>query len=318
MLEFDDVTLHHRKYYFITKQIYKQTMNRILRIKLLMVALFATILCNAQSEYTSVKDNFRNNAESKYEQLDYLLFDEDDLSFLMTPLNELSLDKNYILSDFRERWNPFRWPGDRSSLRLYVRNKKQERPEDSYFADEYWRYRKCKKNGVTYQVEDNKVPYIWPFEKIRLSGTQMSIWQAYLLSESRCMFGMRNEANYNNEYILTSVEDVDSIISCINSWEDYYIQNKDDTTKINGEGVQRLNEILFLLDSLQNIKKQNLEPVFTYQGDSVTIEHYSFSEFCGLAKCKTTMRLSQDHKRVEEIEEKDDEILARYRSRVWF
>ena len=289
-------------------------MNRILRIKLLTVALFATILCNAQNEYASVKDQFYNNAESNYK-----LFDEDDLSFLMTPLNELSLDKDYILADFRNRWKPQTgWIKDKSSLRLYVRDKKQERPDDSYFKDEYSRYRKCKKNGVTYQVEDGKVPYIWPFDKIRLSGTQMSIWQAYLLSESRCMFGMRNEANYNNEYILTSVEDVDSIISCINSWEDYYIQNKDDTTKINGEGVQRLNEILFLLDSLQNIKKQNLEPVFTYQGDSVTIEHYTFLEFHGLARFKTTMLLSQDHKQVKEIRMKDVDILARYRSRVWF
>ena len=289
-------------------------MNRILRIKLLTVALFATILCNAQNEYASVKDQFYNNAESNYK-----LFDEDDLSFLMTPLNELSLDKDYILADFRNRWKPQTgWIKDKSSLRLYVRDKKQERPDDSYFKDEYSRYRKCKKNGVTYQVEDGKVPYIWPFDKIRLSGTQMSIWQAYLLSESRCMFGMRNEANYNNEYILTSVEDVDSIISCINSWEDYYIQNKDDTTKINGEGVQRLNEILFLLDSLQNIKKQNLEPVFTYQGDSVTIEHYTFLEFHGLARFKTTMLLSQDHKQVKEIRMKDVDIFARYRRRVWF
>ena len=145
----------------------------------------------------------------------------------------------------------------------------------------------------------------------------MSIWQAYLLSESRYMFGMRNEANYNNEYILASVEDVDSIISYINSWESFYIQNRDDTTKINGEEVQNLNEILFLLDSLQNIKKQNLEPVFTYQGDSVTIEHYTFLEFEGLARCKTTMLLSKKRHRVKKIKGEGVEILARYRNRVW-
>lgn len=286
----------------------------MLRIKLLTVALFATILCNAQSEYTLVKDQFYNNAESNEK-----LFDEDDLSFLMTPLNELSLNKNYILADFRNRWKPQTgWIKDVSFLRLYVRDKKQERPDDSYFEDEYSRYLNCKENGVTYQVEDNKVPYIWPFDKIRLSGTQMSIWQAYLLSESRYMFGMRNEANYNNEYILASVEDVDSVISLLNSWESYSLQNKDDSTKINGEGLQSLNEILFLLDSLQNIKKKNLEPVFTYQGDSVTIEHYTFLEFYGLAKCKATMHLSQDHKRVKDIEEKGVEILAKYTNMVFY
>ena len=271
------------------------------------------ISCKAQSEYTLVKDQFYNNAESNEK-----LFDEDDLGFLMTPLNELSLDKNYILADFRNRWKPQTgWIKDKSSLRLYVRDKKQERPDDSYFEDEYWRYRNCKKNGVAYQVEDNKVPYIWPFDKIRLSGTQMSIWQAYLLSESRYMFGMRNEANYNNEYILASVEDVDSVISLLNSWESYSLQNKDDTTKINGYNIQRVNRTIVLLDSLQNLRDKNLEPVFTYQGDSVTIEHYTFLEFHGLARFKATMLLSQDHKQVKEIRMKDVDIFARYRNRVW-
>ena len=286
----------------------------MLRIKLLTVALFATILCNAQNEYASVKDQFYNNAESNEK-----LFDEDDLSFLMAPLNELSLDKDYILSDFRKRWKPQTgWIKDVSLLRLYVRDKKQERPDDSYFEDEYLRYRNCKKNGVAYQVEDNKVPYIWPFEKIRLSGTQMSIWQAYLLSETRYMFEMRDNAYYNNERFLTFVEDVDSVISLVNSWEAYHLQNKDDTTKINGYNIQRVNRTIALLDSLQNLRDKNLEPVFTYQGDSVTIEHYTFLEFHGLARFKTTMLLSQDHKQVKEIRMKDVDIFARYRRRVWF
>ena len=290
-------------------------MNRMLRIKLLTVALLATILCNAQSEYTSVKNQFYNNVESN----DKFYDTADDLSYLMTPLNELSLDKNYILSDFRQKWKPQTgWIRDNSLLRLYVRDRKQERPDDLYFEDEYLRYRNCKKNGVAYQVEDNKVPYIWPFEKIRLSGTQMSIWQAYLLSETRYMFEMRDNAYYNNERFLTSVEDVDSVISLVNSWEAYHLQNKDDTTKINGYNIQRVNRTIALLDSLQNLRDKNLEPVFTYQGDSVTIEHYTFLEFHGLARFKTTMLLSQDHKQVKEIRMKDVDIFARYRRRVWF
>ena len=46
------------------------------------------------------------------------------------------------------------------------------------------------------------VPYIRAFDKIRLKETQMSIWHAYLLDCSKYMFGMRNEANYNKEYIV--------------------------------------------------------------------------------------------------------------------
>ena len=143
----------------------------------------------------------------------------------------------------------------------------------------------------------------------------MSIWQAYLLSESRYMFGMRNEANYNNEYILASVEDVDSVISLLNSWESFYIQNRDDTTKIKGE---RAKEILLLFDSLQNLRDKNLEPVFTYQGDSVTIEHYTFLEFDGLARCKTTMLLSKKRHRVKKIKGEGVEILAKYTNMVFY
>ena len=292
----------------------EQSKMRIIKFIIIILSFIMTGLsCNAQSEYTLVKDQFYNNAESNEK-----LFDEDDLSFLMTPLNELSLNKNYILADFRNRWKPQTgWIKDVSFLRLYVRDKKQERPDDSYFEDEYSRYLNCKENGITYQAEDGKVPYIWPFDKIRLSGTQMSIWQAYLLSETRNMFEMRDNANYNNEYFLTSVEDVDSIISLIKKWEAYSLQNKDDTTKINGFDLQCVNETIALLDSLQNLKNKNLEPVFTYQGDSVTIEHYTLLEFHGLARFKTTMRLSQDHKQVKEVEGKEVEILARYRNRVW-
>ena len=273
------------------------------------------ITCSAQQEYALVKNSFCYNAEVNSERFNT----EDDLSFLLRPLTDLELDGDYILSDFRKTWSPNGWIKDMSSLRLYVREKIHERPDNSYFEMEYARYLNCKKNNVIYKCEENTVPYIWPFDKIRLSGTQMSIWQAYLLDCSRTLFGMRNEANYSKEYMISSVEDVDSILSLIrNSWEVYYLQNKNDTTKINGYKATHLKETEDLIDSLQNIKCKGLAPCFTFHGDSVTIEHYSFWEFSGLAKCRTTLLLSENRRQVIEFRQKTREQIARYRHLVYF
>ena len=263
-------------------------MQRIKYIVIIGIFVVCNTTCPAQQEYMQVKNRFCENAKINSERMNT----GDDLSFLLSPLTELELDSNYIVSDFRHTWTFNGWIKDVSSLRLYVRDKKQQRPDNSYFEKEYARYLNCKKNNVTYQVEDNAVPYIWPFDKIRLSGSQMSIWQAYLLNSSSTMFGMRNEANYNQEYLITSPEDVDSILSLIcTSWESF---------------------------SLQNIKSKGLTPSITFHGDSATIEHYSFLEFRGLARSKTTLLLSHNRRRVKEVEKRILEIIAPYTRLVYY
>ena len=290
-------------------------MQRIKYIVIIGVFVVCNTTCPAQQEYMQVKNRFCENAEINSERMNT----GDDLSFLLSPLTELELDSDYMVSDFRHTWTFNGWIKDVSSLRLYVRDKKQQRPDNSYFEKEYARYLNCKKNNVTYQVEDNAVPYIWPFDKIRLSGSQMSIWQAYLLNSSSTMFGMRNEANYNQEYLITSPEDVDSILSLIcTSWESFSLQNKEDTTKINGYKAKHLNETLVLIDSLQNIKSKGLTPSITFHGDSATIEHYSFLEFRGLARSKTTLLLSHNRRRVKEVEKRILEIIAPYQHLVYY
>jgi len=119
----------------------------------------------------------------------------------------------------------------------------------------------------------------------------MSIWQAYFLYWSQYFIGMRNEANYGKEYIIASAADVDSVVSLIhNSWDADYFQGEVDTTKMSEWGARHVNEMKIALDSLQRIKVENLAPIFTYDANNVTIEHYVFGEFYELAKRRTTLR----------------------------
>ena len=162
--------------------------------------LFTTCIgCFAQREYSEVKNLFCSNATTNW----HLADTEKNLGFLLEPLNELKLDENYVLADFRKKWDIRTRPKDISSLRLYVRPAKGKLPKKKCYDKEYARYLESKKENKAYSESDSCVSYIWPFKKIRLTGTQMSIWQAYLLYWSKYFIGMRNEANYGKEYIMT-------------------------------------------------------------------------------------------------------------------
>ena len=108
-----------------------------------------------------------------------------------------------------------------------------------------------------------------------------------------------NDANYNQTYLITSVEDVDSIISLIKkSWEDDLFSENFNPNFVDAKGERykrHVAETFAVVDSLQNLKFKKLEPVFTFDADSVTIEHYAFAEFHGLGKSKTTLFFANRH-----------------------
>ena len=244
---------------------------------------------------------------------------EENLGFLLEPLNELRLDENYVLADFRKKWDIRTRLKDISWLRLYVRPAKEKLPKKKCYDKEYARYLESKKENKAYSESDSCVSYIWPFKKIRLTGTQMSIWQAFLLYWSQYYVGMRNEANYGKEYIIASAADVDSVVSLMhNAWESEYFHGKIDTTKITKWGARKINEMKIALDSLREIKAENLAPIFTYDGNNVTIEHYVFGEFYGLAKRRTTLHLSPQRHFVKDIEEKPRILIAKYSRMVFY
>lgn len=147
----------------------------------------------------------------------------------------------------------------------------------------------------------------------------MSIWQAYLLDCSKYMFGMRNEANYNKEYIITSAQDIDSPILYIYFiWDLDLFGNQVDTAKFDKHGTMHFNDAKVVIDSLNNLKGRNLEPFFKYHKNSVTIDHYTFGEFYGLAKKRTTIKLSRNHRHIRAFEIPIYENIAEYRRCVYY
>ena len=285
------------------------------KLKFIFIGLMMVNLSSlAQPEYTAVKNNFCANAESHSRDLQK----KDDLSFLLTPLNELKLNDKYILSDFR-RYRTLK-VRDWSHMRLYVRKETKQRPDDEYFEKEYLRYQKCQKNNMPYITNKEQVAFTDPFSKISLTGTQMSIWQAYLLSKSPILFGMRDEANYDQTYLITSVEDVDSVLNLIKKTleSDLFAPGFTMNSVIDSK-KKRVNEAFSVVDSLESIKNKDLQPVFTYHADSVTIEHYAFAEFHGLLRFKTTLFFtSRRYRHIKTIDVKQFHCIAKYSRDVWY
>lgn len=285
------------------------------KLKFIFIGLMMVNLsCFAQPEYTAVKNDFIANAKPHSRDLQK----KDDLSFLLTPLSELKLNDKYILSDFRRYWTIR--VRESSFLRLYVRKKKQNRPNEDYFDKEYYRYLKCKKNNMPYITNKEQVAFTDPFSKISLTGTQMSIWQAYLLSKSPILFGMRDEANYDQTYLITSVEDVDSVLNLIKKTleSDLFAPGFTMNSVIESK-KKRVNEAFSVVDSLESIKNKDLQPVFTYHADSVTIEHYAFAEFHGLLRFKTTLFFtSRRYRHIKTIDVKQFHCIAKYSRDVWY
>lgn len=290
-----------------------------------------------QSEYSKVKKQFDDLvADSCRWQI---LDKKDDLSFLLKPLNELELDSNYILSDFRKPLvknfsdnPPTRLDSrDESCLRLYARKKSASRPDNDYFDKEYWKYRQCLDEKKDYRKVQGLVPFLSPFEKIRLSGSDLSLWQAYLLYISKNMFGMRNEANYNFEFLITYPGDVDRAIALIKEWEgekNFNLSMKNDTTAIKKErDREHMKEVRAIVDSLKNLKDKNLDPVFSRRGNAIYIEHYALQEFAGLLRRKIAIDYDRQNRKVKEIDEwvglkyddyMRDFTIAHYGHRVWY
>lgn len=290
-----------------------------------------------QSEFSMVKKQFDALvADSCRWQI---LDKKDDLSFLLRPLSELELDSNYILSDFRKPLvknfsdNPPRRldSRDESCLRLYARKKSASRPDNDYFDKEHWKYRQCLDEKKDYRKVQGQVPFLDPFEKIRLSGSNLSLWQAYLLYLSKNMFGMRNEANYNFEFLITYLGDVDRAIALIKEWEgekNFNLFMKNDTAVIKKERDRvHMKEVRAIVDSLKNLKGKNLDPVFSRRGNTIYIEHYSLKEFAGLLRRKIAIDYDRQNRKVKEIDEwvglkyddyMRDFTIAHYGHRVWY
>lgn len=275
----------------------------------------SSIQDTSTSRYTDVAQKYYDYIISNQSSIDTA----DNLSFLLMPLTELSLDYKYILSDFRESPVTPSTPNDISSLRLYVREKSQKRPEPDYFNMEYGHYLICQRNKSVYLPDSTTVPYLPPFNKITFKYSPIAVWEAYLLHCTERFIGMRNEANYNKETFILSQKDIDKITDNIkNQWDTDCFENGSVKTSSTANGQRRIKNILTLIDSLKNIEPDSLEPVITENENSVTIEHYAFAEFAGLIRLKTVLYLNESKSMITKIKSNTPSIISPYRRNIYY
>ena len=300
------------------------------KMKYLMIIglVISQMTCSAQSAYCEVEKQYRMVvAECAVKHFEGKL---DDLSILLKPLNELKLDKHYILSDFRKTWSESRKdyanhlvPRDDSILRLYARKKSVKRPDKDYFDEEFRKYCSimkeyendihfCQTENANYKKVQGHTPFILPFEKIRLSGSDMSLWQAYLLFVSPKQFGMRGIMGYSFENLITCSDDVNRIMLNLAKFEEVELDFKVDTIKTNEQQRKHLMEVRTVLDSLNVLKSMDLNPVFTHQGDTVYLEHYAYSEFGGLFRKRIMMIYDKRKHKIKKMGEMAEYEIAHY------
>lgn len=300
------------------------------KMRYLMIIGFVVnqMICRAQSDYCEVEKQYRIVvSECAVKHFEDKL---DDLSILLKPLNELKLDKHYILSDFRKTYSQSLKdyakglaPRDDSILRLYARKKSVKRPDKDYFDDEFEKYSSimeeyendtyfCQTENAKYKKVQGHTPFISPFEKIRLSGSDMSFWQAYLLFVSPKQFGMRGIMGYSFENLIICSDDVNRIMLNLAKFEEVELDFKVDTIKTNGQQRKHLMEVRTVLDSLNVLKSMDLNPVFTHQGDTVYLEHYAYSEFGGLFRKRIMVIYDKRKHKIKKIGEMAKRKIAHY------
>lgn len=183
----------------------------------------------------------------------------DNLNPFLRKLPDLSLDEDYVLNDFRPRdqLNSVLW--------LYARPKDLPRPSDEDF---YFAYKK-------------RIKPLEPFHYITLSFTEEAIWQAFLLSQTYRLTGMRWHGGY--------------------AARTFVLLDKD---------------IVKVTDEVQEEARRIWSPdlnVSVVLGDGgAVISHCWFDRWKGLVQMKWEVKYDALKRQVTGIDVKDEKVLVKY------
>ena len=128
----------------------------------------------------------------------------DNLNPFLRKLPDLSLNENYVLDDFRPREQT------NSVLWLYARQRDLPRPSDAdfkYRENNFFHVfgsnsnrcrvtRHIKVGNVSVFAYKKRIKPLQPFHYITLPFTEEAIWQAFLLSQTYRLIGMRWHGGY--------------------------------------------------------------------------------------------------------------------------
>lgn len=245
---------------------------------------------------------FMSNIENHIK--DYKLMKEDDVEWLLEPLDAISHSADIVLDAFQygTHWESF------YQLYIHFKNAKSvykpyDLPPESRllsdinngyiaFDDETREIPEPKPYDRSMLIQDkldiwstDEIPSIW--DELTVPFTEVGIWQAVLLNEIRTLFPKGWHANYLRKTYVFSREDMQQIVNDKSRY-DY-----------TDEEIEKLNAYWKLLDMNSNFdqhKKSNYDRLVSYldredilpsveiSGDKAVASYYYWNDWSGFCR----------------------------------
>lgn len=216
----------------------------------------------------------------------------DNLNVFLRKLPDLTLDENYVLDDFRSREET------NSELRLYVRPKKLPRPSDTDFECGCVMVKKLRIANLL------SIPFYWmrlkplnPFKYITLPFTAEAIWQAFLLSQTFRLTGMRWHGGYARRTFLLLEKDI---------------------ANIQHPGYNLNEEIVPVRNEISRIWSPDLNVSVMLHNGFASISHCWFDAWKGLVQMNWKVKYDVKKKQITEIEKIDEKVLVKYHCGMYY
>lgn len=197
-----------------------------------------------------------------------------DWDSLLLELPDLELDKNYVLDDFHSNEE------SNSMLLLYARHRSSQSllKEVSPF---------CRKSVKPLDV----------FQFIRLPFTEEAIWQAFLLSQTYHLVGMRWHGGYERRTFIVSDKDIADLKPLFEVENGHFIR---------------------LQEQIQQIWTPDMCASVSLFDNYAIISHCWFDNWKGFSQVKWKIEYDAREKRVVGIEKESEQVLVKYHCGVWF
>ena len=199
----------------------------------------------------------------------------DGWNILLCGLPDLILDKDYVLNDFRPREET------NSVLRLYAR--KRYLPHSIYvFFENFF-------GSLSF------------FRHITLPYTEDAIWQAFLLSQTYHLVGMRWHGGYEKRTFIVSDKDIAGL--------EPFDPDLFDSRKMH---------FVHLREQMLQMWTPDLCASIVLFDDYAIISHCWFDNWKGLSQVKWKVKYSARKKRIVAIEKESEQVLVEYHCGVWY
>ena len=215
----------------------------------------------------------------------------DNLNVFLRKLPDLTLDENYVLDDFGPR-NELN-----SVLSLYARQKELARPSDISFQCGCVTVKQLKIANLSILCYRTRLTPTSPFKHITLPFTAEAIWQAFLLSQTFRLTGMRWHGGYVRRTFLLLEKDI---------------------ANIQHPGYNLNEEIVPVRNEISRIWSPDLNVSVTLHDDFASISHCWFDAWKGLVQMKWKVKYDVKKKQITEIEKIDEKVLVKYHCRMWY